>query len=77
MRGRPSTVAPGQTVSTQDPALRRRQGEGLARPLSRRRDPEAHHAIDWGWFHWFMRPIFDLLVFLFHAIGNFGLAIIA
>jgi len=33
-------------------------------------------AIDWGWYEWFMRPIFTLLLWLFSAIGNFGLAII-
>ncbi len=33
-------------------------------------------AIDWGWFEWFMKPIFSLLVWLFHQIGNFGVAII-
>jgi YidC/Oxa1 family membrane protein insertase len=33
-------------------------------------------SIDWGWFEWFMRPIFDLLDWLFHATGNFGVAII-
>jgi YidC/Oxa1 family membrane protein insertase len=33
-------------------------------------------ALDWGWFEWFMRPIFDLLNWLFHHIGNFGVAII-
>lgn len=33
-------------------------------------------AIDWGWFEWFMRPIFDLLNWLFKQIGNFGVAII-
>jgi YidC/Oxa1 family membrane protein insertase len=33
-------------------------------------------AIDWGWFEWFMRPIFDLLRWLFHVTGNFGVAII-
>ncbi|HJR82926.1 MAG TPA: membrane protein insertase YidC [Sphingomicrobium sp.] len=33
-------------------------------------------AIDWGWFEWFMRPIFDLLNWLFQQIGNFGVAII-
>jgi YidC/Oxa1 family membrane protein insertase len=33
-------------------------------------------AIDWGWFEWFMRPIFALLVWLFAQIGNFGLSII-
>jgi YidC/Oxa1 family membrane protein insertase len=33
-------------------------------------------SIDWGWFEWFMRPIFDLLMFLFKTTGNFGVAII-
>ena len=33
-------------------------------------------AIDWGWYEWFMRPIFSLLLWLFSAIGNFGVAII-
>jgi len=33
-------------------------------------------SIDWGWFEWFMRPIFDLLNWLFHVTGNFGVAII-
>jgi YidC/Oxa1 family membrane protein insertase len=33
-------------------------------------------SIDWGWFEWFMRPIFNLLLWLFHQLGNFGLAII-
>ena len=33
-------------------------------------------AIDWGWFRWFEKPIFMLLQWLFHTIGNFGVAII-
>ncbi len=33
-------------------------------------------AIDWGWFRWFMKPIFWLLLTLFEAVGNFGVAII-
>jgi YidC/Oxa1 family membrane protein insertase len=33
-------------------------------------------AIDWGWFVWFEKPIFYLLDWLFHAVGNFGVAII-
>lgn len=39
--------------------------------------PLISKSIDWGWFEWFMRPIFALLVWLFHTIGNFGFAIIA
>ncbi|MDE2595804.1 MAG: membrane protein insertase YidC [Sphingomonadales bacterium] len=34
------------------------------------------HAIDWGWFFWFEKPIFWLLRSLFHFAGNFGVAII-
>lgn len=33
-------------------------------------------AIDWGWFRWFMYPIFYLLRELFALTGNFGVAII-
>jgi YidC/Oxa1 family membrane protein insertase len=33
-------------------------------------------AIDWGWFRFFEKPIFKLLMMLFEAVGNFGVAII-
>ena len=33
-------------------------------------------AIDWGWFRWFEKPILLLLLALFKAVGNFGVAII-
>ncbi|MET0308460.1 MAG: membrane protein insertase YidC [Sphingomonas sp.] len=33
-------------------------------------------AIDWGWFGMIEQPIFYYLDWLFHAVGNFGLAII-
>jgi len=38
--------------------------------------PKLSKSIDWGWFEWFMRPIFDLLNWLFELTGNFGVAII-
>jgi YidC/Oxa1 family membrane protein insertase len=72
----PMIVAPGQTVTAQTRLfagakekawLDRYEDEGITK-LSK--------SIDWGWFEWFMRPIFDLLVFLFHTVGNFGVAII-
>jgi YidC/Oxa1 family membrane protein insertase len=34
------------------------------------------HAIDWGWFIWFEKPIFYLLDWLFRQVGNFGVAIL-
>ncbi|MCJ8190130.1 membrane protein insertase YidC [Sphingomicrobium aestuariivivum] len=38
--------------------------------------PKLSKSIDWGWFEWFMRPLFDLLRLLFDVTGNFGVAII-
>jgi YidC/Oxa1 family membrane protein insertase len=45
-----------------------RYSASLGTPLER--------AIDWGFFRWFMKPIFSLLNWLYAAIGNFGFAII-
>jgi YidC/Oxa1 family membrane protein insertase len=75
--GAPFIVAPGQAVTgethlfagaKEKHLLDRYEAEGVAN-LSK--------SIDWGWFEWFMRPIFDLLNWLFKVLGNFGLAIIA
>ena len=75
--GNPVVVAPGQAVSNETSFfagakekewLDRYEAAGITK-LSK--------SIDWGWFEWFMRPIFDLLNWLFKVLGNFGLAIIA
>jgi YidC/Oxa1 family membrane protein insertase len=71
-----AVVSPGQALSTQTRLfagakektwLDRYEDEGI---------PKLSKSIDWGWFEFFMRPIFDLLMFLFHTVGNFGVAII-
>ena len=72
----PVPVAPGQTVTTQ---TRLFAGAKEKAWLDRYEDAgitKLSKSIDWGWFEFFMRPIFDLLIFLFHAVGNFGVAII-
>ena len=33
-------------------------------------------AIDWGWFRWIAWPMWQVLIFLFGLVGNFGVAII-
>jgi len=74
--GPQESIAPGQSASFQTrvfagakekAALDRYETLGLTK-LSK--------SIDWGWFEWFMRPIFDLLRWLFAVTGNFGVAII-
>ena len=72
----PVTVAPGQTSTVQ---TRLFAGAKEKAWLDRYEDagiPKLSKSIDWGWFEFFMRPIFDLLMFLFHTVGNFGVAII-
>ena len=34
-------------------------------------------AIDWGWFRWIAWPMWQVLIWLFGMVGNFGLAIVA
>ncbi len=74
--GQPFTVAPGKAMSSdvrlfagakEKVWLDRYENAGITK-LSK--------SIDWGWFEWFMRPIFDLLQWLFKVTGNFGVAII-
>ena len=69
-------LAPGQSATTETRLF------AGAKDYARLKDYQASgidqlsRAIDWGWFRWFMLPIFDLLLFLFKTFGNFGLAII-
>jgi len=72
----PVAVAPGQTAATQ---ARLFAGAKEKAWLDRYEDAgftKISKSIDWGWFEFFMRPIFALLIFLFRATGNFGVAII-
>jgi YidC/Oxa1 family membrane protein insertase len=73
----PTVVPPGGTSSS---ATRVFVGAKEKALLDRYEDagiPMLSKSIDWGWFEWFMRPIFDLLNWLFKVTGNFGVAIIA
>jgi len=74
--GAPTIVAPGQAISgatrlfagaKEKEWLDRYEAAGITK-LSK--------SIDWGWFEWFMRPLFNLLNWLFAVTGNFGVAII-
>ncbi len=72
----PVTVAPGQTQTLNSRLF---AGAKESRVLDRYEEAGIPHfglAIDWGWFRWFEKPIFWLLTTLFHAVGNFGVAII-
>jgi YidC/Oxa1 family membrane protein insertase len=36
-----------------------------------------YKAVDWGWFEFITRPFYQALDWLYHLLGNFGLAILA
>jgi YidC/Oxa1 family membrane protein insertase len=72
----PATVAPGQTLTTNARFFAGVKEKRLLDRYEQAGVPLLSYAIDWGWFWFFARPIFDLLTFLFHAVGNFGFAII-
>ena len=70
------TVAPGQTITTSARLFAGVKEKSWLDNYETAGIPQFSYAIDWGWFHWFMIPIFDLLLFLFRTLGNFGVAII-
>ena len=72
----PAVVAPGQSVATQARLFAGAKEKAWLDQYEQAGIPKISKSIDWGWFEWFMRPIFDLLVWLFNQIGNFGVAII-
>ncbi|HEU4650627.1 MAG TPA: membrane protein insertase YidC [Croceibacterium sp.] len=72
----PVTLAPGTQATTTTQLF---AGAKESRVLDHYEDagvPNFGLAIDWGWFRWFMYPIFWLLRQLFALTGNFGVAII-
>ncbi len=72
----PVTVAPGQSVTTQSRLFAGAKEKVWLDRYEKAGIPLLSYAIDWGWFWFFARPIFDLLIFLFRSLGNFGVAII-
>jgi YidC/Oxa1 family membrane protein insertase len=72
----PVAVAPGQTVTTQSRLFAGAKEKEWLDRYEAAGIPKLSKSIDWGWFEFFMRPIFGLLMFLFRTVGNFGVAII-
>jgi YidC/Oxa1 family membrane protein insertase len=71
-----ANIAPGQTLTSNSRFFAGAKEFELLKKYEAAGVPKLTRAIDWGWFRWFMILIYDLLVFLFHAFGNFGVAII-
>ncbi len=74
--GQSFTVAPGQAVSNEVRLFAGAKEKKWLDTYEAAGITKLSKSIDWGWFEWFMRPIFDLLTWLFKVTGNFGVAII-
>jgi YidC/Oxa1 family membrane protein insertase len=72
----PALVAPGRAVSYSSHFFAGAKEIQLLDRYTEQLGTQIERAIDWGWFRWFMKPIFSLLNWLYAHIGNFGLAII-
>ena len=76
-RGDAVTIAPGATQSTQSHFF---AGAKEVKLLDRYEDehgfPLFDRGVDWGWFYFLTKPIFYTLDFIFHYVGNFGIAIL-
>ncbi len=72
----PQTLAPDQTVSTKAHLFAGAKEKAWLDKYEDAGITKLSKSIDWGWFEFFMRPIFKLLLFLFQVTGNFGFAII-
>jgi YidC/Oxa1 family membrane protein insertase len=72
----PAIVPPGKALTYRSHFFAGAKEVKLLDAYSDSLGTQIERAIDWGWFRWFMKPIFSLLNWLYDHIGNFGLAII-
>ena len=71
----PVTLAPGRQATTETRLFAGAKESRVLNHYENAGVPNFGLAIDWGWFRWFMYPIFWLLKELFALTGNFGVAI--
>ncbi|TCM18933.1 protein translocase subunit yidC [Novosphingobium sp. PhB165] len=71
-----SVIQPGQTLTRETKLFAGAKEHAVLNAYEQQGVTNFGLAIDWGWFRWFEKPIFWLLVKLFAITGNFGVAII-
>ncbi len=76
-RGAALTVQPGQTVEITDRLFAGAKEVNLLDAYSERYGiPLFDRAVDFGWFYFMTKPIFQILNYLHAAVGNYGIAIL-
>ncbi|MBZ9602402.1 membrane protein insertase YidC [Phyllobacterium chamaecytisi] len=73
-----ATIQPGQTASTDNLIFAGAKEVGKINAyMNDLHIPLFKNLIDWGWFYFITEPMFYLIDWLYKAIGNFGVAILA
>jgi YidC/Oxa1 family membrane protein insertase len=71
-------LAPGEARTVEQRLFAGAKVVGILRDYEKNQGVHGFdYAIDWGWFWFFTRPLFAVLEWFFHLLGNFGLAILA
>ncbi len=74
----PATIQPGQSASTDNLIFAGAKEVGKINTyMNDLHIPLFKNLIDWGWFYFITEPMFYLIDWLYKAIGNFGVAILA
>ena len=74
----PATIQPGQTATTDNLIFAGAKEVGKINAyINDLHIPLVRTVIDWGWFYFITEPMFYLIDWLYKAIGNFGVAILA
>ena len=74
----PITVAPGQSATVETLVFAGAKEVGKIKAYETDRNIRQFDLlIDWGWFYFITKPMFYLIDWLYKALGNFGLAILA
>jgi len=74
----PVSLAPGATVQSSTRVFAGAKKVAVLQAYQKALDiPRFDDAVDWGWLFFLTRPIFWLLIQLYHLTGNFGLALLA
>ncbi len=72
----PVNVAAGETVTRTTRLFAGAKESSVLSEYQVQGVPLFGSAIDWGWFSWIAWPMWQVLIFLFDLVGNFGLAIV-
>ncbi len=72
-----STIAPNQTVTH---SVKLFAGAKEVKTINaygeREKIKQFDLMVDWGWFYFITKPLFQLMTYIYHLVGNFGITIL-